>query len=245
METKSLKKQLMAAIAMLVVAAIALASATYAWFAQNTKVKAETMTVKATTSDPFLQISTDDSTWKTQILDLEATTEKDLKLVAPKTIAYGASTWYEAESDDADIAVTAYSANTVADVDDKEAEHMLFQQLYLRNASENTNATNLTAKATITGAQTDNLETALRVLVIDENGGFVVFDSTGTVLSTGLDAYADSNDVLEDTFDAGAKSGIEVYVYFDGTDENATTNMAKDLTDCVVSLEFSIIAPTK
>lgn len=50
MTTKALKKQLMAAIAMVVVAAVALTSATYAWFVNNTQVTATDVTVTATTA---------------------------------------------------------------------------------------------------------------------------------------------------------------------------------------------------
>ena len=47
---KALRRQLMAAIAMVLVAAIALGSSTYAWFAQNTKVTASEVTVVAQTA---------------------------------------------------------------------------------------------------------------------------------------------------------------------------------------------------
>ena len=47
---KSLQKQLIAAVAMVLVAMIALGSSTYAWFAQNTKVTAESMTLSAQTA---------------------------------------------------------------------------------------------------------------------------------------------------------------------------------------------------
>ena len=47
LNVKTLKKQLMAAIAMVLVAAVALGSSTYAWFAANNRVTAECMTVTA------------------------------------------------------------------------------------------------------------------------------------------------------------------------------------------------------
>lgn len=50
MTVKALRKQLMAAIAMVVVAAVALSSSTYAWFASNSTVSATNMQVTATTS---------------------------------------------------------------------------------------------------------------------------------------------------------------------------------------------------
>ena len=58
-ETKSvqaLKKQLAAAIAMVLVAAIALGSSTYAWFVSNTKVQANLSSVSATSATPNLLI---------------------------------------------------------------------------------------------------------------------------------------------------------------------------------------------
>ena len=51
MNAKALKKQLMAAIAMVVVAAVALSSATYAWFVNNTRVDAKTATLNASTAN--------------------------------------------------------------------------------------------------------------------------------------------------------------------------------------------------
>ena len=54
MNVKALKKQLMAAIAMVLVAAVALGSSTYAWFVNNTKVTAESVTLTAKTSYALL-----------------------------------------------------------------------------------------------------------------------------------------------------------------------------------------------
>ena len=56
METKALKKQLGAAIAMVVVAAIALGSATYAWFVSNNSVTATTSNVYAQSNSAYLVI---------------------------------------------------------------------------------------------------------------------------------------------------------------------------------------------
>jgi hypothetical protein len=67
MNVKSLKKQLMAAIAMVLVAAIALTSATYAWFVNNAQVTATDVSVQAATAYSLLisPKSGDDATWGT------------------------------------------------------------------------------------------------------------------------------------------------------------------------------------
>ena len=57
METKALKKQLGAAIAMVIVAAIALGAATFAWFVNNNAVKAEGVDVTTTSAVPNLYIN--------------------------------------------------------------------------------------------------------------------------------------------------------------------------------------------
>jgi hypothetical protein len=64
MSVKALKKQLMAAIAMVLVAAISLSSATYAWFVNNTQVTATGAQVQAATAYSLL-ISNDNKNFGT------------------------------------------------------------------------------------------------------------------------------------------------------------------------------------
>lgn len=54
MNSKAIRKQLLAAVAMVLVAAVALGSSTYAWFAANTRVTATGMQVNATTSSSLV-----------------------------------------------------------------------------------------------------------------------------------------------------------------------------------------------
>lgn len=51
MNSKAIKRQLLAAVAMVIVAAIALSSSTYAWFVNNTRVDAQTATLNASTAN--------------------------------------------------------------------------------------------------------------------------------------------------------------------------------------------------
>lgn len=61
MTVKALKKQLAAAIAMVVVSGVALSSSTYAWFANNNKVTATGMTVNATSDSSIVIKGSDGS----------------------------------------------------------------------------------------------------------------------------------------------------------------------------------------
>ena len=68
------KKQLFTAVAMLVVAALALGTATYAWFVNNTRVSVDEMQFSAETARSLLiSVKSDDSGWKGII------TNEDLK----------------------------------------------------------------------------------------------------------------------------------------------------------------------
>mgnify|MGYP000361641110 FL=1 len=56
MDTKALKKQMGAAIAMVLVAAVALGSATFAWFVTNNTVKAQTSSITAQSNASYMTI---------------------------------------------------------------------------------------------------------------------------------------------------------------------------------------------
>lgn len=60
MSVKALKRQLIAAIAMVLVATIAMGSSTYAWFVNNTEVTAQGMSVNAAADDSLLIRGTED-----------------------------------------------------------------------------------------------------------------------------------------------------------------------------------------
>ena len=57
MNSKAIKRQLLAAIAMVLVAAIALGSSTYAWFVSNNAVTATGIDLSTTSSVPNLYIT--------------------------------------------------------------------------------------------------------------------------------------------------------------------------------------------
>lgn len=114
MDTKALKKQMGAAIAMVLVAAVALGSATFAWFVNNTKVKAESVNVTAKSANTLL-ISHDGTAWGTtaaftsteseNFVPVSSTSQlsffKDKTWTTEKTGEYNASA-FEAATEGAD-----------------------------------------------------------------------------------------------------------------------------------------------
>ena len=81
MNSKAIKRQLLAAIAMVLVAAIALGSSTYAWFVASNSVTAEGMKVQAQ-SESGLAISYDGKNWGTSA---SAGVEEAVKLYPAST----------------------------------------------------------------------------------------------------------------------------------------------------------------
>ena len=78
---KTLKKQLGAAIAMVLVAAVALGSSTYAWFVSNNNVTANTSSISAQSNAPFLVINAGSAvTTSTTSTDATATPNQDKAL---------------------------------------------------------------------------------------------------------------------------------------------------------------------
>ena len=110
-----LKKQLAAAIAMVLVAAISLGTSTYAWFVNNTKVTAGTTKVSATTANTLL-IKDKDDKWATTYTFDDANTN-----FAPvSTIGKGDATAFDFSTQnnwakDTSNAITVNKVSKVAD----------------------------------------------------------------------------------------------------------------------------------
>ena len=109
MNSKAIKRQLLAAIAMVLVAAIALGSSTYAWFASNNVVKAEGMSVSAQTEGSLLVISTSTTlgTQTTVTMNITGTELYPTHLnTADKAAFTATSAWSHSFSEKFDTAIT-------------------------------------------------------------------------------------------------------------------------------------------
>lgn len=90
----SLKKQLVAAVAMVLVAAIALGSSTYAWFVSNTQVRATTSKVQASTAGGNLMIKAGYTEATTQNGGSTVASVSDNSGTAIYPASYNAGTWF-------------------------------------------------------------------------------------------------------------------------------------------------------
>ena len=268
METKALKKQLGAAIAMVVVAAIALGSATYAWFVSNNSVKATTVGVSAKSNSAFLLIDTS-STGTSSGTEASASSNANVSLYpaiwantfdSTGAVASDSSGKYQFES------AYASSKGSAEEKDNKSSRFLIGDGDAAKDKSYATLNTFCVGTGTYDGIFTNlkvkdftvddsnNLATAVRVLVTDGDNWVVVRKSLAASGSDAGRAMVESQS-LPTTGDSAVESGVfhtgefgktggdvtvKCYVYYDGSDNSVyTTNLDKiKEAGCKMTLTF-------
>lgn len=125
MNSKAIRKQLLAAVAMVLVAAVALGSSTYAWFVASGTVTAKGMNVQAQ-SDGGLVINYHGGTWgatatadPSDLRDLSPASTRDLKTWFSATALGPDATKYKANLDEVDDISSEFTHDTGKDEKDK------------------------------------------------------------------------------------------------------------------------------
>lgn len=174
MTVKSLRRQLMAAIAMVVVSAVALSSSTYAWFVQSSEVTAEGMKVQAA-AESGIEISYAGSeTWGSV-----ATSSAETGVLYP-TSTNDVTKWYHAKANASTDKTALNGTYEILSLNNSGAtdggsKYFLLTEYTIRSASKEV-ARNLTidsVTATTIGTSSAKLNEALRVAIViegDNNG---------------------------------------------------------------------------
>ena len=206
MNSKAIKRQLLAAIAMVLVAAIALGSSTYAWFVASNSVTAEGMTVQAQ-SESGLAISFENSGWGTSAtagittgVKLYPASTKDLAKWSHAT-AQKANNAAAAQETREDITSKVFGGESGAFSDGN--KYVFMKEFKIRSTASDAVSKGLYVKnVTVTGAK-ENMSTALRVGVRyteAENSGnnkafiYAPVSVGGTQPTTNYSWYANAND---------------------------------------------------
>lgn len=266
MNSKAIKRQLLAAIAMVLVAAVALGSSTYAWFVSNNTVTATTSTISAQSNAPFLMI--DKSTISTSSgTSISYATEANVALYPAQVVkAAGTETYPSGSSTatmDADkpLFQSAYAkaANATTILDDSRynvgdvatavaGEFAIKESFKIGTADAKAGSFKdlKVSKVELTSAGTDGLEAALSVLVVcGDNWAVYKASNDGAVLT----AYNDSTPavgtattgVLAATIEAGAAKSVavDVYVFYDGSAAKVYTDNLTNLTAIGATITFT------
>lgn len=242
MDTKALKKQMGAAIAMVLVAAVALGSATFAWFVSNNKVDATSSKISAQSNAAFMYIRdeneqskdlrTDDSSVQdTQlypahwVTTAESTADGNYKgkTVANFYTAFGTSADENGYGmDSTSLKEVAAEGKTAGTVEAATAGKYAVKNTF-HVGSKGANLSNLKVEScSIKETNGDNgeFDSALRVLV--KCGDKWVLCDKNQIL-----ASSDSNK-LADTVSSSEQT-IEFYVFYDGDDTKIYTNNLDNL----------------
>lgn len=232
MDTKALKKQMGAAIAMVLVAAVALGSATFAWFVSNNKVTAETSNIAAQSNSAYLVIDNSNTTKNSTSAVSSKATRADLypaKIVKTGTNAEW-KTAYALSADKSDM-----NKDTEFTIDDGtaakavKAGYAVENTFHVGTGGYDGEFTNLHIKqVTVTTPATTenkNLGNALRVLVV-HGDKWEVWSGSGIKLSSSVDSPTAGGDLLatDEVIKSEHDAEVKVYLYYDGDDANVYSN---------------------
>lgn len=254
MDTKALKKQMGAAIAMVLVAAVALGSATFAWFVSNNAVKATTSKISAQSNAPFLKIgkATDATLTETTATQVAGTDDK-VELYPSQwnhVIADGTYQFESAYASDAgrpDMLSGSRFAVGGVDVEHRR-DYALKQSFKIGTTDEKAGSFQNLKVASVTvnaGADSEGLKSAICVLVkCGERWGVYKETDNGTELT----AYGDGttivnnlldSDALAAKIDAGKSEDVDIYVFYDGSASTVFSNNLANLKNCGVTVAFT------
>ena len=270
MNSKAIRKQLLAAVAMVLVAAVALGSSTYAWFAAQNEVTATGMQLQAQ-GETGIVIKSAENTQSKWATTASAAMSESVKLKPTST--QNLTSWWHAVSDEKDNAKAQQTAaNAYTDVTASKSEYVLMRSFYIRSAAQAVPVSDVklaikTVSAATVGetATSENLDKSIRVGVKLNTGGSGSEYYVYAPLADGdfsLVAKYDSNKTLTEkreadaTTDQFALSGnavpvndtgllAEIYMWFEGEDENCkSSNITASLDNLKVSVVFTTVSTT-
>ena len=267
MTVKTLKKQLAAAIAMVLVSVIALSSSTYAWFASNSKVEATGMQVKAK-AEGGIEIAYDTSSSYSTSATAGMDTATEL---LPTSTEAGASagaiaTWYHASAERTSSYAAKSGTYTVLELtdgkDDSNNYYYVKKHFKIRAVSSSLAASDLKVSGiTVTGSSVV-LSKALRIAVVCGDNtavyapvGYAQEDTeTGITynVATAVNASGEAtmgtnnvtalyaNQTSAVIADSVTNSGVDAYVYiwFEGEDTNLKSDNAGTLDTLSITVNF-------
>lgn len=236
MTSKALKSQLLAAVAMVLVAAIALGGSTFAWFAANSQVTATGMQVQAQ-SEGGIEIAYSNAAATTGSYSTSATAGATAASSLAPISTLDTSAWYHASAALATASAAraeTYETKTLTEtaitgqafgklggetVDAQTTNYYMHQTFNVRSTSSTSKATGLTVKQVTVAGNSANMSKALRVAV-KSGSKVLIYDP----IANDTDAYA-------------------VYSGHTGTGPSAVATKAGDVT-CLDATQPQLLAAT-
>lgn len=250
MDTKALKKQMGAAIAMVLVAAVALGSATFAWFVTNSKVDATTTNIAAQSNAAFMTIK-QGPTGASAVDDTSAVTSitGPVKLY-PATFGEQTnstkgtfSTGYGTGLDNATLDGTLTPVGTPDEANNKEFAKK--EQFNISSKGQNLSDLKVASIDGLTDAAAGQLlKTSFRVLVTNADASaWVVYGLGNNGYEIKLSSETDNSAPVLGSVTAGQDTLVNVYVFYEGSDTNIhTKNLQEKKLDASQSVKINFTA---
>lgn len=250
MDTKALKKQMGAAIAMVLVAAVALGSATFAWFVTNNKVDATTTNIAAQSNAAYMTIENGTAGAKASDKTSVVTTITGPIKLYPATFGEQSgstegtfATGYGKDLDNATLASNLTTVGTPDQADEK--GYAKKEQFNISSKGQNLSDLKVeSVEGSTDAADGQLLKTSFRVLVtnadasawvvygLGDNGYEIKLSSAGNKFKPALGSVTVGEDTL-----------VNVYVFYEGSDTNIyTKNLQENKLDASQSVKINFTA---
>ena len=230
MDTKALKKQMGAAIAMVLVAAVALGSATFAWFVTNNKVDATTTNIAAQSNAAFMTI-TNGPTGANAVDMTHAVTQISGPIeLYPATFGEQSGstkgtfmTGYGTDLDNATLKGDLKLVGTPDEADGKEFAKK--EQFNISSKGQNLRDLKVeSVEGSKDAADGQLLKSSFRVLVTNKDASAWVVYGLGTSgYEIKLSSATDNSAPVLGSVAAGQDTLVNVYVFYEGSDTNIHT----------------------
>lgn len=230
------KRALLSSVAMLLVATVAVGSATFAWFSTKTTATASQLTASTTQASSLVLSSTgNDDSW-TYDLKYGMTSPTNLEPVS--TVNF--TNWWTNTADAYDGGTSKSTPTPVNSAD----HYYVVKDLYIKN--NGSEAIDVNWALTVTEKETgdaDFFRVALQKVTTDAPGSFVYanakddapLDSTGAAASTIVTTSSKTASLGK--LQPGEPYHYRIYMYYEGTDAQCKDSLA--VNTCDVSFTFS------
>lgn len=250
MDTKALKKQMGAAIAMVLVAAVALGSATFAWFVTNNKVDATTTNIAAQSNAAYMTIANGEtgayaSDKTSAVTNITGSTKLYPATFGEQTGATKGEfmTGYGADLNSATLKGDLSSVGNPDQADAKQFAKK--EQFNISSKGQNLSDLKVESVEGVTDAADGQLlKTSFRVLVTNaDRTAWVVYGLKGDNYEIKLSSAADNSAPVLGTVTAGQDTLVNVYVFYEGSDTNIhTKNLQEKKLDASQSVKINFTA---
>lgn len=250
MDTKALKKQMGAAIAMVLVAAVALGSATFAWFVTNNKVDATTTNIAAQSNAAYMTIENGTAGAKASDKTSVVTTITGRIKLYPATFGEQSgstegtfATGYGKDLDNATLASNLTTVGTPDQADEK--GYAKKEQFNISSKGQNLSDLKVeSVEGSTDAADGQLLKTSFRVLVTNANASaWVVYGLGDNGYEIKLSSAGNKSKPALGSVTAGEDTLVNVYVFYEGSDTNIhTKNLQENKLDASQSVKINFTA---